>query len=150
MINMASYIEDMTYNLKNSFIQTNRIHFNLHAEPIELDVSQAVPLGLILNEAITNSIKYAFPKPATGTIAIYLQRESDCQILLRITDNGIGLPDGFEVNDQGSLGIQLIKLFSEQLEGDLQFKGEKGVEISLLFKQVNPATEFTIGSNKKV
>lgn len=148
MINMASYIQDMTYNLKNSFIQTNRIHFSLHAEPIELDVSQAVPLGLILNEAITNSIKYAFPKPATGTVTIYLTRENDCQILLRIMDNGIGLPEGFEINDQGSLGIQLIKLFSEQLEGVLKFKGEKGVEISLLFKQVNPSAEF-IGSSKK-
>jgi two-component sensor histidine kinase len=149
-INMASYIQDMTYNLQSSFVQTNRIHFSLHAEAIELDVSQAVPLGLILNEAITNSIKYAFPKPATGTISIYLQRHNDCQILLKITDNGIGLPNGFELREQGSLGIQLIKLFSEQLEGELKFQGGKGVEISLLFKQASPATEFTGDSNKQV
>ena len=149
LINMASYIQDMTYNLQSSFIQTNRIHFNLHAESIELDVSQAVPLGLILNEAITNSIKYAFPKPATGTISVYLQRKSDSHILLRILDNGIGFPQGFEVHDQESLGIQLIKLFSEQLEGELKFHSEKGVEISLLFKQVSPATELSGDSNKQ-
>ena len=150
LINMASYIQDMTYNLQNSFIQTNRIHFSLHAEPIELDVSQAVPLGLILNEVITNAIKYAFPKPATGTISVYLQRKTDGYILLRILDNGIGFQDGFEVNAQGSLGIQLIKLFSEQLEGDLKFQSSKGVEISLLFKQVTPATEFISDLNKEL
>ena len=148
LINMASYIQDMTHNLQSSFTQANRIHFSLHAEPIELDVSQAVPLGLILNEAITNSIKYAFPKPATGTINIHLQRKDDCYIALSISDNGIGFPAGFEVNEQESLGIQLIKLFSEQLEGELKFRSVKGVEISLLFKQVTPATEFTNGSNK--
>ena len=85
LINMASYIQDMTHNLQSSFTQANRIHFSLHAEPIELDVSQAVPLGLILNEAITNSIKYAFPKPATGTITIHLQRKDDCYIALSIS-----------------------------------------------------------------
>ena len=150
LINMASYIQDMTHNLQSSFTQANRIHFSLHAEPIELDVSQAVPLGLILNEAITNSIKYAFPKPATGTINIHLQRKDDCYIALSIADNGIGFPTGFEVNEQESLGIQLIKLFSEQLEGELKFRSGKGVEISLLFKQVTPATEFTNGSIKDV
>ena len=148
LINMSSYIQDMTYNLQSSFTQTNRIHFSLHAEPIELDVSQAVPLGLILNEAITNSIKYAFPKPATGTITVHLQRKTGGYIQLRILDNGIGFPDGFEINNQESLGIQLIKLFSEQLEGDLKFQSTKGVEISLLFKQVSPATEFMPGPNK--
>ncbi len=150
LINMASYIQDMTYNLQSSFVQTNRIHFSLHAEPIELDVSQAVPLGLILNEVITNAIKYAFPKPATGTITVYLQRKADGHILLRILDNGIGFPEGFEVNVQGSLGIQLIKLFSEQLEGELKFKTNKGVEVTLLFKQVMPATEFMSDSNKEM
>ncbi len=150
MINMASYIQDMTYNLQSSFVQTNRIHFSLHAEPIELDVSQAVPLGLILNEVITNAIKYAFPKPSTGTITVYLQRKTDGNILLRIMDNGIGFPAGFEVNVQGSLGIQLIKLFSEQLEGELKFQSIKGVEISLLFKQVTPSTEFISDLNNEL
>jgi two-component sensor histidine kinase len=140
----------MTYNLQSSFTQTNRIHFSLHADPIELDVSQAVPLGLILNEAITNSIKYAFPKPATGTITIHLQQQHGGQILLRILDNGIGFPEGFEVSLQESLGIQLIKLFSEQLEGDLKFQSTKGVEISLLFKQISPATELIPDPNKTI
>jgi two-component system, sensor histidine kinase PdtaS len=150
LIDMASYIQDMTYNLQSSFTQANRIHFSLHAEPIELDVSQAVPLGLILNEAITNAIKYAFPKPATGTVTVYLQRKADSDILLRISDNGVGFPVGFEINEQASLGIQLIKLFSEQLEGELSFQSGKGVEISILFKQVTPATEFAVDSNKQV
>ncbi len=150
MINMSSYIQDMTYNLQSSFTQTNRIHFSLHAEPIELDVSQAVPLGLILNEAITNSIKYAFPKPATGTITVNLHQKPGGFIQLKIQDNGIGFPEGFEIDHQESLGIQLIKLFSEQLEGDLKFQSTKGVEISLLFKQVSKATELIPDPNKTI
>jgi two-component sensor histidine kinase len=132
---MNSYIQEMITYLGNSFSNAERIHFKLEVEDIDLDVSQAVPLGLILNEAITNAVKYAFPKDRKGSITIVLQKVSEEDILLKIADNGKGLPADFDFSGNNSLGIQLIRLFSEQLDGDIRFRNEDGVEISLIFRQ---------------
>jgi two-component sensor histidine kinase len=134
-ISMNSYIQEMITYLGNSFSNAESIHFQLEVEDIDLDVSQAVPLGLILNEAITNAVKYAFPKERKGTITIVLQKVSEEDILLKIADNGKGLPADFDLSGNNSLGIQLIRLFSEQLDGDLRFRNDGGVEISLIFRQ---------------
>ncbi|HEY4286398.1 MAG TPA: sensor histidine kinase [Puia sp.] len=134
-INMSSYIQDLVSYLESSFTVARGIYFQLEIDEISLDVSQAVPLGLILNEAITNAVKYAFPGGRRGTIVVSLRRQSARNILLRIADNGIGLPGNFDFNRNNSLGMQLIRLFAEQLEGELFFEGKDGVEITLLFKQ---------------
>jgi two-component sensor histidine kinase len=142
MINMASYIEEMTTYLGNGFAKSGRITFQVNVDDIHLDVSQAVPLGLILNEAITNAVKYAFPNDEKGTINILLQQSYGQNILLKITDNGKGLPPDFNISNSSSLGIQLMKLFAEQLEGELSFDNINGLEISLNFKKIYDANSF--------
>jgi len=134
-INMGSYIQDLVSYLESSFTSTKGIYFQLDVDEISLDVSQAVPLGLILNEAITNAVKYAFPGGRAGTIAVTLRRQGARNILLKIADNGVGLPADIDLSANNSLGMQLIRLFAEQLEGELFFQGREGVEISLLFRQ---------------
>jgi two-component sensor histidine kinase len=134
-INMLSYIQDLVSYLESSFTVARGIYFQLEIDEISLDVSQAGPLGLILNEAITNAVKYAFPNGRRGTIVVSLCRQGARNILLKIADNGVGLPGNFDFNRNNSLGMQLIRLFAEQLEGELFFEGKGGVEISLLFKQ---------------
>ncbi len=136
---MRSYIQDLVSYLESSFVAARRIHFHQEIDEISLDVSQAVPLGLILNEAITNAVKYAFPGDRRGTISIILQQEKGSDTLLRIADNGVGLPGDFDLDANSSLGVRLMKLFADQLEGDLKFCNTDGVEISLRFKQ-----EFTV------
>jgi two-component sensor histidine kinase len=136
-INMLAYIKEMVNCLGSSFADVERINFKLDVEDINLDVSQAVPLGLILNEAITNAIKYAFPVQS-GTIDILLSYQDTTNIILKIKDNGKGFPENFDFKNNNSLGIQLIHLFAEQLEGDLKFKSTDGVEITLVFKQFHP------------
>ena len=137
-INMLSYIQEMVDYLGNSFTDVERINFKLNIGDINLDVSQAVPLGLILNEAITNAVKYAFPSHQHGTVIISLHYVDTENIILLIKDNGQGLPENFNFSDNNSLGIQLIQLFAEQLEGKLQFTSVHGVEITLTFKQFHP------------
>lgn len=134
-ISMNSYIQEMISYLGSSFSNAERIRFQLEIGDIDLDVSQAVPLGLILNEAITNAVKYAFPKDRQGNIHIVLQKINQEDILLRIADNGKGLPDDFDFSGNKSLGIQLIRLFSEQLDGDIRIRNKDGVEITLVFRQ---------------
>jgi len=135
LIDMHSYIHELISHLMNSFSNMNRIWFDLDIENIELDISQAVPLGLVLNEAITNAVKYAFPKGANGTVRVRLYRRKGRDIVLKIIDDGVGFPDGFDPESRNSLGMQLMKLFAAQLDGELNFVERDGVEISLRFRQ---------------
>jgi two-component sensor histidine kinase len=135
LIDMHSYIHELVSHLVSSFSNMGRIWFDLDIENIELDVSQAVPLGLILNEAITNAVKYAFPKAGHGTVGVRLFRKKGRDIVLKISDDGVGFPAGFEPDSNNSLGIQLMRLFAEQLEGELNFYEKEGVEITLRFRQ---------------
>ena len=135
LINMRDYIREMVDYLGNSFANVKRVNFKLDVEDVSLDVSQAVPLGLILNEAITNAIKYAFPGDQRGTVYILFWHAGKEDLVLEIKDDGKGFPENFDFSNNNSLGLQLIQLFSEQLEGSLKFKSIEGVEISLTFKK---------------
>jgi two-component sensor histidine kinase len=133
-INMRYYINELVDNIKDSFADTKRISFRLDVDDVGLDISQSVPLGLILNETITNAVKYAYPKNEDGWIQISLKHHDTDRLQLKVADNGKGLPEGIAAGQSTTLGLQLIKLFSEQLEGELCFVNNNGLEITLNFK----------------
>jgi two-component sensor histidine kinase len=124
LIDMSAYIRELVSYLRESFNTGQRIRFELNVEPLELDVSQAVPLGLILNEAITNSIKYAFPNDRNGIITISLSNASSNHYLLSISDNGIGMPLHFTRKKKGSLGMSLMEGLSEDLDGNFAIENK--------------------------
>jgi two-component sensor histidine kinase len=132
-IDMSVYIREMVTYLADSFGTGQRIRFEYNIEPLELDVSQAVPLGLILNEAITNSIKYAFPDGKNGIINVSLINTSDHQCTLIIADNGIGMPPLSTDKKPGSLGMSLMAGLSEDLDGKFSIENNKGTIIKLSF-----------------
>ena len=134
LIHVRTYIYELLENLRDSFANARDIHFQLNIADIVLDISQSVPLGLILNEAITNAIKYAYPKGEHGTVRISLQPTNDNRVELRISDNGKGLPPDFDWKNSPSLGLQLINLLTEQLKGELYIANKNGLEILLMFK----------------
>jgi two-component sensor histidine kinase len=119
--------------LSDSFSTGQRIHFEFRIEPVELDVSQAVPLGLILNEAITNAIKYAFPDGRNGVIGISLSHTGSDHCLLSISDNGIGIPSHFKNKKPGSLGMSLMSGLSEDLDGHFSIENNNGTAIKVSF-----------------
>jgi two-component sensor histidine kinase len=112
-------------------------------EPLELDVTLAVPLGLIINEALTNSLKYAFPGDRSGTITLNLKKSDNNSYQLSIADNGIGLPTGIEPTSSRSLGMTLIYGLSKQVGGELSITGSPGVEINLLFHDVQLGSTYS-------
>jgi two-component sensor histidine kinase len=132
-IDMSFYIRELVSYLSDSFDTGQRIRFEYDIEPLELDVSQAVPLGLILNEAITNSIKYAFPGGRNGVIAISLSPTAPDHYLLSISDNGIGMPPGFNNKKPGSLGMSLMAGLSEDLDGHFAIENNNGTTINISF-----------------
>lgn len=131
LIDMRNYIHELMLYLKDGFANRQQIKFDLQIMPVKLDVSHAVPVGLILNEAITNAIKYAFL--AAGTITVSLQKTGEDQLTLIIADNGKGFATGDMPASKKSMGMTLIHALSEQLEGQLNITSDNGVTVSVTF-----------------
>ncbi|SHN45796.1 histidine kinase dimerization/phosphoacceptor domain -containing protein [Chitinophaga sp. CF418] len=135
LIDMPTYTRELIGYLKDSIEGVQRIYFDLQIAPVQLDVSLAVPVGLILNEALTNAVKYAFWKNEKGIVTVSLQCTLDSQLILSVSDNGHGFPPGFDVFTQGSMGTRLMETLAEQLEGTISIREEQGVSVIVSFKQ---------------
>ncbi|MFC4478753.1 histidine kinase dimerization/phosphoacceptor domain -containing protein [Flavobacterium chungangensis] len=134
MIDMPDYCNELVEYLKESF-NAEYIHFEVKIDAIELDISQAIALGLIINEVITNSIKYAFKDTQNCIIRLSLSEISENCYKLFISDNGIGIQDIVELQNSNSFGMTLINGLSNTLEGDLAIKNENGLSFELVFKK---------------
>lgn len=134
---MSDYVNDLVRHLCSVFdCASRKINIKQVLEAINLDISQGVPMGLILNEAITNSIKYAFSKDG-GEIIIRGQLIEPETINLIIADNGKGLPVDFNLAQSSSLGMEMMRALSKQLGGTFEIKNDPGVIITIIFKIEN-------------
>ena len=132
-INMKEYIEQLVNGIARSYIIPGRtIYISIACEAISFNLDKAIPLGLIINEIVTNAFKYAFLKADSGEIKIILKQDNG-QHKLTISDNGEGFPADFERRKEKSLGTELIQLLTEQLNGKLKVETSLGVSYSLLF-----------------
>jgi len=136
-INMPEYIGDLVEYLRYSFAVSGKLWFDLQIEPINLDLQQAVPVGLILNEVITNSFKYAFPCSDEDKITVRLFASGDASLSLIISDNGRGLPPNFDPKQHNSFGMLLIGGLTEDLEGTLHIDSHHGTAVHIRFRQIN-------------
>jgi two-component sensor histidine kinase len=136
-IAMAEYIDELVSYVHDSFDIGNRVVFERAVEPMNLDVSQAIPLGLIINEGIVNAIKYAFPNERKGIVTIGLHDEGTGQLLLEISDNGIGLPSGLDIKQLNSLGLDMMQGLTKQLNGKFYMENNNGLHIQVRFAALN-------------
>ena len=134
-VQMPSYISELVDYLKESFNPGTRIIFKLSIEPGALNLSVAVPFALILNEAISNSLKHAFPDGREGTITVELQSPDGQTKLLRITDDGIGIPPSVDENNPNSFGLRLIRGFTSDILGTLKIERSGGTSIEIVFPE---------------
>ena len=132
-IDMPMYLHELVEYLNDSFEARHRIKFQMDTEPIELDISLAVPVGLILNEAITNAMKYAFPGQKEGLINISIKKTGAKKFLFAVADNGVGLPGGFDIKKVNSLGMKLMKGLSDDIMAKFQIENLTGTKISIEF-----------------
>ncbi len=127
-IDMSVYLPEFILYLRESFGSPGNIAFHSKIDPLQLDVSQAIPLALILNELVTNAMKYAFPKGANGIIKVNLLQEGE-SVLLNVDDNGIGIREIAATGEQTSLGLQLIRGLTQDLNGTVQFINGTGTSV---------------------
>lgn len=133
IIDMSSYIFELTEYLKDSFEIRNRIRFLLDIDSFNLPLSHSIPIGLIFNEAVTNAIKYAFPNDENSIITISLKTNDNQNYTLIIQDNGIGLPADFDPYNNPSLGVKLMHGLSADIGGKFLIANSDGTKITLEF-----------------
>jgi PAS domain S-box-containing protein len=132
-INFKNYVADLVNDIFYSYgIKNGTIRPKLEIEDINVDINTAIPLGLIINELVTNSVKYAFPQ-SKGIIKIKLKSSPD-QLELTIADNGVGLPDDLDYKNTDSIGLQLVYDLVRQIDGENELDRSHGTQFKITFK----------------
>lgn len=133
-IEMKNYFMDLCVNILDSYNESERIKVNVEMKELELDVDTAVPLGLIVNELLTNALKYAFPGGEKGKIELSLKNLDKDNFQLKISDNGVGKPLHSKAKGTG-FGTQLVELLTRQIDGKLTQDVSNGTNILINFKK---------------
>jgi two-component sensor histidine kinase len=132
-IEMACCIKELADYLADQFQIDGRIKFEINLIPLQLDIAGAIPFALIINELVSNTMKFAFPDYKKGVVKISLSSEDNLYYRLVFSDNGVGLPKDVDFNSSGSLGRSLIIGLSKQIRGSIQVNNKKGLEIIMDF-----------------
>ena len=134
-INFADYLYNLVTNLIASYRIHDVIHLQSDMDKIDLVLDQAIPCGLLVNELITNSLKYAWTNAQEGTIRIELKQKKSLVTLI-IADDGVGLPNSFDDMSAETLGLQLVATLVEQLDGELTVNVNYGTEYLIKFDNI--------------
>jgi two-component sensor histidine kinase len=137
VVELIPYINELITEIRNSIDIKKNIVFKTEIEPIQLDISTTIPLGLILNELITNAIKHAFPNKENPEIFISLKKVDENYFEVLVLDNGIGSSPP-KLKKSNGLGVSLIESLSDQINGKCEFTSDNG----LRFKLIAPIPKF--------
>jgi PAS domain S-box-containing protein len=137
-IDFSEYLRSLVLMLFQSYSTgPSKVQPKLTIEPISLGIDTAIPVGLITNELITNSLKYAFTNGAAGVVEVACHPKADEGFELVVRDNGCGLPAGFDLTKPKSLGLRLVKLLTTQVGGKVEFHTGNGTEFRITFREIS-------------
>jgi two-component sensor histidine kinase len=135
-VNMKNYIPLLADNIFNSYnIKGDQVKIEYDIDDLQLDVATVIPIGLVLNELISNALKYAFPEDRKGLLKVSLLNKKN-SLLLSVSDNGIGISSEAE---RAGFGTKLIQSFTRKLEGELHISSENGTNVEILIKNYKVA-----------
>jgi len=137
VIPMSSYINDLITNLYISFgVDAEKIKAVLKISDVNLNVSTAIPCGLIINELVTNCLKHAFPGDRKGEIVLSLQPLDGGGYELIVSDNGIGFPEQIDFRNTETLGLKLVISLTSQLDGEVELNRTGGSTVTIRFSEL--------------
>jgi len=136
-VEFNDYIKNLVNDLFASYrVSASRISLKLEIEDLSLGIDTAIPTGLIINELVTNCLKYAFSKDSDGEIRISLRSLDDCQNELIVRDNGVGIPETLDIKNAESLGLRMITNLTERsLHGKVSINRDNGTEFRIIFRE---------------
>jgi two-component sensor histidine kinase len=136
-MNISDYIRSLSNQLVKKYTMDNcNIRLDMDVEELFLYIEIMIPCGLIINELITNALKYAFPSRTEGTLHVGLKRGTDNSdnIVMTVIDNGIGMPEGLNICNTRTLGMMIIVSLVKQLNGSLELEGSDGTTFKITLR----------------
>jgi len=125
--------EDLLYFYE---LDNSKVEMKIDIEKVYLNIETAIPCGLIIDELVSNSLKYAFKRKKNGTITINLHSNNENKFTLTVSDDGVGIPLTVDPENSETFGMQLIKYLSNQLKADLELNRDNGTEFKLEFNEL--------------
>lgn len=141
-IGFPHYIKRIAGNIIQGYQSGTRVELVTELAEVEAPLDQAIPCGLILNEWVSNAMKYAFEGRESGTITVRLEavdvpeKEGEEEIRIEVRDDGVGLPEGFDWSSRDSLGLYLVQALSEQLDAELTAESDGGTRFLISFRRL--------------
>jgi PAS domain S-box-containing protein len=134
-IDFAGYINSLTSHLYRSYVASpEQVTLSAEVGDVALGIDEAIPCGLIINELISNALKYAFTDGRKGIVSVRFRMDDQGMITLTVTDNGVGFPVGLNFRETDSLGLQLVNMLTKQLQGDINLDTDQGTIFTIRFK----------------
>ena len=132
-VNFSEYLSSLTKNLVHTYsINSQKIKLILTLDKLVLNLDLSIPCGLIINEIISNSLKYAFPNNRDGIIFVTLTAKQK-KVIIEVGDNGIGLSKKIDIKNSETLGLQLIETLVDQINGKVKLSRNKGTVFKINF-----------------
>ncbi len=136
-IDFGEHVESLVNGLFVSHgIDTNKVKLNIDIKDVSLDLENAIPCGLIINELVSNSLKYAFPQGREGNISIALRPFNEDELELKVSDDGVGISEDLDIEQTDTMGLTLVKVLAgHQLDGKIELTRSKGTQFKIKFKR---------------
>jgi len=135
-VELEIYLSKLSEKISDTLTRPNRqVDISLDAEEVKIGAEKAMLCGLVLNELLINIYKHAFPDLKTGKIKIGLKNETEDTVSLTVSDNGVGLPDDFDLENANSIGTWVVNVFLKKLKATVEIEAEKGTRFSISFKK---------------
>ena len=134
LIDFDEYINVLVKELSYMYASDKKVQTHIQTENMQFDIDTAIPLGLIVNELITNAYKYAFDAAADNTLNISINKLNEDEYKLIVSDNGKGIEDGLDLSKVKSLGLRLVRRLTKQLQGDFLWNNQNGATFEIIFK----------------
>ena len=134
-IDFGQYLQNLTdYLFKSYSTSPESVKLSISVKRIAIDINNAIPVGMLINELVSNALKHAFPNNKKGEISITLTKDNQGRSHLEVKDNGVGLPEDFDLNSQTTFGVELITTLVRQLNGKIKITSQDGTLIKVTFK----------------
>ncbi len=135
-IDFSTYLNNMVDNMYMSYgLDHNIVKLNKEIGDVKLGIDTAIPCGLIVNELVSNSLKYAFPEGRGGEMRVALCMNDKDEVELTVGDNGVGMPEGIDMDKVDSLGLSLVTALVKQIQGKIELNKEKGTTFRIAFRR---------------
>lgn len=125
-VDLADYMQTLVSILMRTYSANVNVKLTFRLNPTAVSIDTAVPVGLMLNELVTNALKYAFPSGRAGNLLIALDTDTDGQLALCVQDDGIGLQPDFQFEHAETLGLRLVRMFAKQLRANVALQSSPG------------------------